>query len=109
MYAAMEIDQSIFNSISEMLRTPSIMIYSSPTFRPASVTRAIVYTRNNHRVTLMERMSKGYVVVTSEDSVVPNTVLRDIKTTAQRIGGSCQILHGIEASEIASLAHNVHS
>ncbi len=109
MYAAMEFDQSIFNSISETLRSPSIMIFSSPTFRPASVTRATVYQRNTHRVILMERMSKSYIVVTSEDSVLPNTVLRDIIHTAQLLGGSCQVLHGIEASEIASLAHNVHS
>lgn len=109
MYAAMEIDQSIYGSISEALRLPSIMIYFSPTFRPASVTRAMVYQRNNHRVTLMERMSKGYIVVTSEDSGVPNTVLRDIISTVQRRGGSCQVLHGIEANEIAALAHNVHS
>ncbi len=109
MYAVMEFDQSIFYSISETLRTPSIMIFSLPTFCPASVTRAIVYQRNSHRLTLMERMSKGYIVVTSDDSVVPNAVLRDIIRTAQRLGGSCQVLHGIEASEMASLAHNVHS
>jgi len=109
MYAAMEIDQSIYDAISHDLRLPSIMIYSLPTFRPPSVTRAIVYQRNNHRVTLMERMSKGYIVVTSNDSVVPNSVLRKIIYSVQLRGGSCQVLYGIEASEMAALAHNVHS
>lgn len=106
MYAVMEIDKSVVDTISSSLRIASPMIKSSPTY-PTGVTSAAVYIRTSHSVTVMEIKGNGYVVVNSS-SISPITVLHDIKRLAERMGGRCHVLHGPEASNMADLANNVH-
>lgn len=106
MSAVMEIvDKSVIDSISSSIRIASPQIRFSPTC-PAGVTNAVIYMRMTHRITMMEWKGSAYVVVTYSSQ--PSAVLHEIKTLVERRGGSCKVLHGVEANDIAYIASNVN-
>ena len=107
MYAVMEItDKSVVDAVASSICLASPMIKLSPSY-PTGVSSAAIYYRTTHAITIMEIKGNGYVVVRS-GSIQPTTVLQDIKKLAEYMGGRCQILSGVEASEMGYIASNVY-
>ena len=107
MSAVMEIsDKSVVDAVTSSICLESPMIKLSPSC-PMGVSNAAIYYRRTHSVTMMEIKGNCYVVVRSS-STSPTTVLQGIKKLAEQMGGRCQILSGVEASEIDVLASNVY-
>ena len=105
MYAVMKIlDKSVVDAVSSSIRIASPMIRFSPSC-PTGVSKAVICYRTSHTITIMEIKGSGYVVVSSTQST---TVLQDIKRLAEQMGGRCQVLSGVEASEIACIANKVN-
>lgn len=105
MQAVLEIlDKSIVDAVTSTIRLASPMINFSPSC-PSGVSNAVIYFRQTHSITMMEIKGSSYMVVNSSQ---PTTVVQDIKKLAERLGGRCQILSGVDANELLCIASNVH-
>lgn len=108
MYAVMEMSSGVIDRVKSYCLTPSPMVKLNPS-SPFGVTRASVYIRLSpeYRITVMEFRGRGYVVVTSSSVNVTNALL-DIRRRAESFGGYCEILSGVQATEIAVLARDIN-